>query len=547
MQNVIRAAVGSLSPPRLRLSTDGLLALFCLYWSMTSNRAVLAAAHHAWPGQAGGLLLLVLLVALLHYLLLAPLVHRRWAKPAILVLSLVAAVGSHFIQAFGTAFDPNMLRNAMRTDWPEARELLSANLLIHTLVLLLPAWWFILQVELRPTGGRWRAGLLGVARWLLAAVAAAGLLAYAYQPLSGLMRERRELRYQLLPAAPLWSLPRSLMAPRTLAGNREPIGLDAKAGPSWSGSAKPRLLVLVVGETVRAANWGARPMEDGSVRDTTPLLRQQSGLLSWPSVSTCGSDTETSLPCMFAPVGRRDYDEPRIRRQESLLHVLARAGVQVQWLDNQSGCKGVCDKLPEEILACEGGRCLDGALFDRVQAVLRDARPGSTQLLVLHMLGNHGPAYHRRVPEQFTPYEPMCREDGLGRCDRAAIVNAYDNALRYTDSLLATLWQRLQAASENVDTALIFLPDHGESLGERGLYLHGLPYAIAPKEQTEVPMLMGISPSWAAARGWRSDCLAKLPEQAASHEHLFHTVLDFLDVRTGLLDPRWNLLDTCKP
>ncbi|MGQ3050508.1 MAG: phosphoethanolamine transferase [Roseateles sp.] len=546
MQTLLPAVVRRPLLLRPRLSTDGLLALLCLYWAMAANRPFLAAADHAWTGQPGGLALLVLLVALLHFVLLAPLVHRRWAKPALLLLSVIAAVGGHFTQAYGTAFDPAMLRNAMRTDWPEARELLSGGLLLHVLVILVPAWWFILQTELAPVVGRRRASLLAVGRWLLAVVAAAALLVYAYQPLSGLMRERRELRYQLLPAAPIWSLPRSLVAARTPPGKREPIGVDAKPGASWSATAKPRLLVLVVGETVRAANWGRRDMEGGGVRDTTPLLRQQSGLLSWARVSTCGSDTETSLPCMFAPVGRRDYDESRIRRQESLLQVLARAGVQVQWLDNQSGCKGVCDAATEQALACEGGRCLDGALFDRVQAVLREARPGTTRLLVLHMLGNHGPAYHRRVPPQFGPYGPACSEEGLGGCERAAIVNAYDNALRYTDELLATLWQRLQAAQGQVDTALIFLPDHGESLGERGLYLHGLPYAIAPKEQIEVPMLMGIAPSWAATRGWGPGCLARLPEQPASHEHLFHTVLDLLDVRTGLMDARWDLLAACR-
>jgi lipid A ethanolaminephosphotransferase len=360
------------------------------------------------------------------------------------------------------------------------------------------------------------------------------------------MREHKALRYQILPAAPLWSAAKLLALPTArAAGAREPIGLDARPGPSWTG-ARPRLLVLVIGETVRAANWGRQA--DG-LRNTTPLLDAAPELLRWPRVRACGSDTETSVPCLFAPVGRRDYDEARIRRQQSLLHVLARAGVTLQWVDNQSGCKGVCDGLPSTQLRCEGGRCLDDALFATIGDALQAAqREGGTRLLVLHMLGNHGPAYHRRVPEGYTPYTPACPHDELQRCSSTEIVNAYDNALRHTDRLLAAAWQQLRAAQTQVDTALLFLPDHGESLGEHGLYLHGIPYALAPREQTEVPMLLGIGAAWAQARGWRADCLAAQTRRPdVQHDHLFHTLLGLLDVRTTLHEPAWDLLAPCTP
>jgi lipid A ethanolaminephosphotransferase len=248
---------------------------------------------------------------------------------------------------------------------------------------------------------------------------------------------------------------------------------------------------------------------------------------------------------MFAPVGRRDYDEARIRGQESLLQVLARAGVDVSWIDNQSGCKGVCTGLETIQLECNGGRCLDDALFAKVAERLKNAK--GTQLLVLHMLGNHGPAYFRRVPEGFAPYSPVRQSDDLGRCSREEIVNAFDNALRHTDALLATLWQQLQAAQGQVDTAILFTPDHGESLGEKGLFLHGVPYAFAPREQTEVPVVLGIVPNWAKARGWSEACLAQVAKHPKpEHDHLFHTVLNLLDVQTSLQEPAWDLLAPCK-
>jgi lipid A ethanolaminephosphotransferase len=256
---------------------------------------------------------------------------------------------------------------------------------------------------------------------------------------------------------------------------------------------------------------------------------------------------------MFAPVGRRDYDEARIRGSESLLHVLARAGVEVLWRDNQSGCKGVCDGLPSQEMVqinppglCADGRCLDEALLAGLDERL--ARAQGSGLIVLHMLGNHGPSYFRRYPERFARFQPACPSDDLRQCDSTAIANAYDNALLYTDHVLATLIARLkaQAQSDQVDTAMIYLSDHGESLGESNLYLHGLPWAIAPEVQKRVPMVMWFSDGLARQERIDLDCLRRRAAQPAAHDHLFHTLLGLLDVRTALHEPALDLLAGCR-
>jgi lipid A ethanolaminephosphotransferase len=256
------------------------------------------------------------------------------------------------------------------------------------------------------------------------------------------------------------------------------------------------------------------------------------------------------VPCLFAPVGRRDHDEARIRHQESLLHVLARAGVGVQWRDNQSGCKGVCDGLPyqqaRDVAAaalCDGERCLDEGLLQGLPEWLRGAR--GTQLLVLHQLGNHGPSYFRRYPPAFERFTPACHDDDLRRCSGEQITNAYDNALLYTDHVLATLIGQLGAAAGQVDSALVYVSDHGESLGERNLYLHGLPYAIAPDAQKKVPMLTWWSRGYGAASGLDEACLRRRAAQPVTHDHLFHTLLSMLDVKTALHAPDWDLARGC--
>ncbi len=327
-----------------------------------------------------------------------------------------------------------------------------------------------------------------------------------------------------------------------------------------AGQSRPLLVVMVVGETARAANWGL----SGYTRQTTPELAKLP-VINFTQVTSCGTNTEVSVPCMFAPVGRRDYDETVIRGSESLLHVAARAGVAVHWRDNQSGCKGVCAGLSQDEVGdlkpagmCADGRCQDEGLLiglpERLAALAATsatastapARPG-TQLLVLHMLGNHGPSYFRRYPPAFERFKPACRKDDLRLCSREEITSAYDNALLYTDHVLARLIAQLQAASAQVDAAVLYASDHGESLGENNLYLHGLPYAIAPDMQTRVPMVLWASPGLSQGAGaLDTACLQKRALQPAAHDHLFHTVLGLLDVKTALYEPAFDVTQGCR-
>ena len=496
-----------------------------------------------------GLALMAIVVAG-HALLVALVAHRHTVKPVVALLTLAAAAGSYFMGAFGVVLDPSMLRNVLRTDFGEARELLSAAFLVHMAVFgVLP---LVLLWRVRIVSRPWRRAVPARLATLSVSLVVLVVAVWSvFQPLASLMRNQKEMRYLVTPANILWSVSSVVAADaRGAAQPRQAIGLDAAPGPSWAARTRPLVVVLVVGETARAANWGL----SGYARQTTPGLAAL-GVVNFRRVDSCGTNTETSVPCMFAPVGRRDYDESRIRSQESLLHVLARAGVAVHWRDNQSGCKGVCDGLPGDTVAalappglCEGERCLDEGLVRDIDARLRGAR--GTQLWVFHMLGNHGPAYFRRYPPAFARFQPECRDDDLRRCTAEQVVNAYDNALLYTDHVLATTVRALQSRAGEVDSALLYVSDHGESLGERGLFLHGLPYAIAPVEQTRVPMVWWASAGFEKAAGLRSGCLEghlrQRAEQPAAHDHLFHTLLGALDVRTALHERDRDLLAACR-
>jgi lipid A ethanolaminephosphotransferase len=304
----------------------------------------------------------------------------------------------------------------------------------------------------------------------------------------------------------------------------------------------------VVGETARAANFSML----GYPRETNPELAK-SDVVAFTDVSSCGTSTEVSVPCMFSPFGREHYDARRIRHSEGLLDVLERAGYTVKWLDNQSGCKGVCqgsgiqyEKMEPGLAPdlCDSTECHDGILVRRLQQELAQVRTNT--VFVLHMMGNHGPAYFKRYPREFRRFLPDCGTAELRNCSRAEVVNAYDNAILYTDHVLAGVVRTLAQDARRLDSAMIYVSDHGESLGENGLYLHGIPYAIAPEWQTHVPMFVWVSRQITASGDVDVRCLRGRAHAELSHDNLFHSVLGLLDVDTRAYQPSLDIFDGCR-
>jgi len=527
------------------ISTELLALLASLFFTVACNYELwhtLVADLHAHARLV--VAVFVFVTAVQAFLL--GLVLARWtAKPLLTGLFAITALAAYYMGTFKVYLDPDMIRNVLETDPGEASELVVSGLVLPLLglaALPIAALW---RLRLR------RRALLRAAWIRLAFLAgmlllAAGGALLAFQDLSALARNHREVRYLVTPANYLASLSKVLLAtPPGPAKPLQPIGEDAHELPRASGT-RPRLLVFVLGETVRAQNWGL----DGYIRQTTPRLSAMKDVINFPDVESCGTSTAVSLPCMFSPQGRHAYDAKMIRSHQSLLHVLQRAGVQVLWRDNQSGCKRVCDGLEFESTPnaadpalCNGKRCFDEILLSGLQA--RIVPDGRDRIVVLHMLGNHGPAYYQRYPPAFRRFTPTCDTEQLGDCSRQQIVNSYDNAVLYTDHVVASAIDLLRN-QPGYDSALVYVSDHGESLGEDGLFLHGVPRAIAPSQQTHVPMVMWFSPGFAGQQGLDLACVRDAADASASHDNLFPTILGMFEVQTAIYDPKLDLLRRCK-
>ena len=553
MSAIVRAHAGqpgrfdALLAYRPELSLETLALFVSLFFTVFCNGSFFAAVAKAGAlhGPGGWLTALSLfaMIAALNMLLLCLVLYRPIAKPVLIVLLLTTAMAVRFMSEYTVYLDTDMIRNILHTDGKESGELVSWRLLPSLFLYGVLPSLLVWRVRLTPRPFK-RALLIRSACLVGALVVACAAALLSFQNLSALMRNHREVRHLITPGNYVMSLAR--VAFEDQAGKnraRSPIGQDAKV-VGRSALAKPRLLVIVVGETVRAQNWGL----NGYARQTTPELAKI-GPINFPEVSACGSSTEVSVPCMFSPWGRADYDKDRIKRSESLMHVLEHAGIQTLWRDNQTGCKGVCDGLAFESFEhgdlapfCTGEGCSDEVMLQGLDAELSKRR--GDVVLVLHQLGNHGPAYYKRYPSDLKRYTPACETSELGQCSLAEIVNAYDNATLHTDAFLARTIRYL-AEQNGRDAAMIYLSDHGESLGENGLFLHGVPYAIAPKTQLRVPMVMWLSPGFAASRGIDTACLRREAEQPASHDNLFHSVLGLMQVSTSVYDARRDLFRGC--
>ncbi len=466
-------------------------------------------------------------------------------RVVVAILLPVTAAASYVMHEYGIIIDHHMVRNVIETNSREAGDLMTTTLLLCVVGLgIVPAvvLWNLPWVE-RPLKN-------DIKLRVKIAAASMALAAATVFPVWGdvisTFRAHRELRMTLTPSNYIGSIAkyvrlRSPAVPLDVAS----VGEDAKR--FIEPVARPHLFVVVVGETARADHFAL----NGYARPTTPELAKVPGLINYEHATSCGTDTAHSVPCMFSDLKQSGFTNEKAAARENLLDVLKRAGVDVVWRENQSGCKGVCERIATELLAKPESAAfyadiethdevlVDG-LTERISTISRDT------VIVLHMMGSHGPSYWKRYPPEFEKFKPVCRESQFSRCSIEKIINAYDNTVLYTDHVLAKLISVLAAADKRgIDSGMLYLSDHGESLGEHNLYLHGMPRSIAPEEQVHVPMVAWLSPGLLADNAMDTKCLTASSSVPVSHDNLFHSVLGIMDIATKSYDRKLDLFARC--
>lgn len=491
-----------------------------------------------------------LLIAGVNFIFLQLISWRASAKTGAVIIIVLTGLTSYFVNQLGVNVNTAQIENVMQTDTREALDLLSIPLLLWVLKIIVVPLIGLLFIQIKPANNLkhlliGKFGSLAVALFIIGA----GLFSF-YSQYAPIFRENRELKAQISPLNVIsssWSYSRRQYKKRDLPLVK--YGEDAHIVHTV-GAHAPKIMVLVVGETARAENFSL----NGYHKPTNPELSKLD-LVNFTQASSCGTQTSVSVPCMFSGMKRSGYDEALAGHREGLLDIVQRAGYEVTWIDNNSGCKGACDRIQHYISPkddprykneCKDGECYDGILIDALKDYLKalDLKQlKKDQLIVLHQLGSHGPAYYKRYPAAFKKFTPTCDTNNIQNCSRESLINSYDNTILYTDHVLSTLIHTLDALP--VSTGLMYLSDHGESTGENGLYLHGTPYFMAPKEQTHIPMLFWFSTTWPQQQTIKQ-CLNGQKNNPVSQDNLFPTVLGLLHIRTQVLDSSLDLTAQCR-
>jgi len=516
-----------------------LLASFLLV--ACGNATFFAKVLHAFPFSGRNIPALVSLALAffaVNVILIGGVALGRLTKPVLMLALMVSSLTAYFTDSFGIVISEEMLTNVVQTNAGEAVDLITLKLLAYFVLLGVLPSALVWYAPLRRQG--WRHELAARAKLLGLCMLGIVVMVLAFGSFyASFLRAHKSLRSYANPAYFLVSSIKFIGGGKQPAGNTQMAVVVPDAHIS-TGDKHRELVILVIGETARADRLSI----NGYPRDTTPRLKEARAI-SLGNFWSCGTSTAVSVPCMFSSRGMGRFELKQTGSEENLLDVVQRAGVNVLWLDNNSDSKGVALRVPylnyrsPEINTVCDSECRDEGMLVPLQEHI-DRHPEGDILIVLHQMGNHGPAYYKRYPAEFEKFRPACQSKDLSQCSREEIGNAYDNAILYTDHFLGKTIELLKRNDKHFETALFYLSDHGESLGEGGVYLHGLPRAIAPDSQLHVPAIL-----WFGSGFNELDLPSVVRKrlQRFTHDHLFHTLLGLFEVQSAHYKRELDILD----
>lgn len=455
----------------------------------------------------------------------------------IAITFLVSSLLLYGTSTYGIIFDKSMIQNVMETNSGEAFSYINSTQLAFFFIVGLFPVFAVFSQEITGKLCTRIKHLLKVN--VIAIVGVMLLVSFFYKDYAAVGRNNKELTKYIIPYAFYDSSYKYLRDTYFYPPLPFKV-LDKKPKLKSTTSPLQSTVVLVVGETARSDKFSS----NGYLRSTTPNI-QNAGAISFKDVSSCGTATAVSVPCMFSRLPRSKYDARVAESQDNALDIIHRAGVDVVWIDNNSSCKGVCKRITtiefnpaKASPLCDGDYCYDEILVQQLRDTL--SKPTlKNRLIILHMIGSHGPTYYRRYPSKFAQFLPDCPKSDIQNCSEKELINTYDNTIVYTDFVLGEI---IKTLSELPNSSMLYISDHGESLGEKGLYLHGFPYSIAPVEQTHIPLIY-----WSKKlnNSKYRDCMSELAERPYSQDNLFDTLLGMSNIVSTSYEPKLDILSQC--
>ena len=535
----------------IQLNANQLIIIVCCYVVFILNIPFLSETFNAITAlneySIGFLLSVPLFLLSLTFIIIGVFALRFLLKPLLIFIVLSSAMIFYASLTYGVIFDYGMVQNTVETDSAEALTYINFYALLFVALFGGAPAFAIAKVKI--TYAPLLKDISQRLKVITASLVITGIIASLYySDYAAVGRNNRILTKYITPFS-------ALVSTYKYARNNyfaPPLAftlLDTTPTLANENNQKS-VTVLVVGETARANNFSL----NGYNRNTN-LFTEKYPLVSFENMTSCGTATAVSVPCMFSRVSKNNYNKRLATSQQNVLDIARLSGVDVLWVDNNSSCKGVCKRV-ETIkidpsannLNCDGKYCFDEVLLKPLKEKLATLTHSNT-LIVLHMIGSHGPTYYRRYPKKSAQFLPDCQRSDIQNCSQEALLNTYDNTIAYTDFVLSKIIQQLEGASRqhDINTNMLYVSDHGESLGENGVYLHGLPYVIAPKEQTHIPMLFWQSNNEQVSQASVDErCIQANTIKAYSHDNIFDSVLGLLSVKSSVYNESNDIFSWCK-
>lgn len=539
---------------RSKMSYATLTVVLAFYFAVVLNLPIYKELHHIFAQMESVKIGFMFTIPFFFWAALTLIFNLfSWpylTKPFFITLLILSALVSYAGFNYATIFDTDMITNIMQTDSSEASSYLSLYSTAWVMLLGVVPAMFVASLSFKEDS--WLT-LIGkkLLSMVISAVVIVAIAAVYYQDYASVGRNNSYLKKEIIPTQFVYSAFKYFKHTYfTTPVPYKQLGLDAYQSDQALKMAqtKPTLVVLVVGETARSQNYQL----NGYPRQTNPFTSKLD-VISFQDVRSCGTATAVSLPCMFSNLTHDNYDHDIANNQDNVIDILSRAGIAMMWEDDDGGDKSVAKHIKKEMMnhdrkdaLCDGSTCYDMVLLEDFDSNLRNL--SGNRMIALHLIGSHGPTYYKRYPKEMAVFQPDCPRADIENCTNEQIVNSYDNSIRYTDYVLSQIIARLKGLEDTYNTALIYLSDHGESLGEGGLYLHGAPYALAPDYQTTVPLIVWMSPGFKQLKTVNYDCLKQEAKKSEhySHDNLFHSLLGIMDVETQVYQPELDLFSVCR-
>ena len=518
----------------LTLTSNQLLLLVSAYITLILNLPFLTKSMSAITSlEDYNLLFLLTFPAFLFGLtvILQSLFSFKWLlKPTLIITVLLSALMFYATLTYGVVFDYGMVQNAVETDSAELFSYFNLYAVIFFTVFgVIPAMFiYLVNVTYSPLFKQIINRVKLIVVTLILTVCIGGVF---YSNYAAVGRNNKDLisyitPYKFVDSAYKYVRNHYFYPPLKFK-------LLDTAPQIVKANNNKKVTVFVLGETARAQSFSL----NGYQKQTNRYTPKQ-GVISFNNMASCGTATAISVPCMFSRLDKKEYNKRIATAQQNVIDIVHLAGADVLWVSNNNGsCKGVCTRVKTEKIAtdkgnplCDGEYCFDEVLLQPLRKKLTNLSSDNT-LIVLHMIGSHGPTYFKRYPSDKRIFTPDCQRSDIQNCTEQELINSYDNTIAYTDYVLAQVISELAELSnkQNVTTSMLYVSDHGESLGESGVYLHGLPYAFAPQEQTHVPMIFWTNTE---QNELNLHCLESVSSNVMSHDNVFDVLLNITSVQT---------------